>query len=134
MTGRMTGRSTVHLYLETAMSIPAELSALVRTSTATIKAFVALQQARTDEASEKVLKNREGQLYRALEAQHDSLRKVLELSRRPNESLDLEKLGTGILNGLAKATAFARDVKRIGEVSGRHTGSSKPIIDVEPEK
>jgi len=112
--------------------IPAELSALVRASTLTIKTFRALQQARTDEASEKALKTKEGALYRALEAQHDALRKVLELAQRPSAPLDLEQMATGLLNGLAKVKAFAEGAKTIGAVKAPFP-SAKPIIDIKPE-
>ena len=116
------------------MNLPSEITALVRASTETVKTFRQLQQARTDEASEKALKTKEGAMYRALEAQHDALRKVLELAQRPSAPLDLERMAAGVLAGLAKVRAFTQGVKEIGDgprVAGR---TVKPVIDVEPVK
>jgi hypothetical protein len=70
-------------------------------------------------------------LYRALEAQHDALRKVLELAQRPSAPLDLESMATGLLAGLAKVRAFTEGAKTLGAMPS--SKRSKPIIDIKPE-
>lgn len=108
--------------------IPKELTALVRSATAAVKAHRALREARADEASAAALVKREKALTDALDALDKTLGHVAVLAARPNEPIDLGRLMANLFQGLETVKTAADQAKEFGR-----TGKApRPIIDVKP--
>lgn len=114
------------------MNIPSEISALVRASTATIKAFRALRDAERVDASAAAKSLLSKALTKALVAQERALGAVVELARRPNEPIDWDKLFGGVMRGIEAAKQLRSEALRIEHPSGlRHLAArAKKVIDV----
>lgn len=108
------------------MTIPAEISAIVRAATSTVKAFRALQRAKSDEAPESVLARYRKTLHETLIAQDRALEKAAELAKRPNAPIDF----VGMLNGISRVVGALKS----GDVERALRDKVRGVIDVEPIK
>lgn len=110
------------------MSIPAEISALVRAATNTIKAWQALAALEADAPAVERRKVQKA-LDKALDAQGRALEKVAVLARRPRQSIDIDGVVRSVLDGFKFVEGAAKITKAVSEAGGPPSVIEAKVIE-----